>query len=115
MSTKKQRLKEEAIQSLRKLINPKEGITIVIKSVSRSGMMRKMKVYTRDLNYHLSLLVADALEWWYDNDSNAVKVGGCGMDMAFHLAYTLSHVLYTEEERKELTGNGGGTLEWKTI
>lgn len=111
--TKKEEERQEAIQKLRNWINKDTGIVIVIKSISKSGMSRKMEIYTRDLDLHLSYHVSKALDWRMKGDS--VLVSGCGMDMAFHLAYSLSHVLYSEEERKELKGNGQGCLPWKTL
>ena len=42
----------------------------------------------------MSRQVATLLDRKYKND--AVVVGGCGMDMGFHLVYTLSYVLFKE-------------------
>jgi len=41
-----------------------------------------------------SYLVARAVGWQFDRNHGGVKVEGCGMDMGFHLVYTLSRVLY---------------------
>ena len=46
----------------------------------------------RWLSYH----VANVLKWTYKDKTNAVGVGGCGMDMGFHLVYTLSSILYKD-------------------
>jgi hypothetical protein len=110
----KKQQQADSIARLREWIDPKEGIVIIIKSVSRSGMQRGMEVYTRDLDACITYHVGHALGWGFTKD-NHVKVGGCGMDMRFHLAYSLTHTLYSEEERKELTGNGSGCLPYKTL
>lgn len=62
--------KTETITRLRELL--KDGkIIINIKHVSRSGMMRHMRVYTPDL-MDISWMVAEAMEWGYCD--NGVKV-----------------------------------------
>ena len=65
--------------------------------VARSGMSRHIKVFAisgeriQNISYH----VAKFLNWRY-TDKEAVFVGGCGMDMGFHLIYTLSSKLYDD-------------------
>ena len=66
-----------------------------LRHVSSSGMMRHINVFgiagnePRWLSYH----VARALGWNLNKD-DAVEVSGAGMDMGFHLIYSLSSVLY---------------------
>ena len=45
---------------------------------------------------NLSAYVAELLDWKYKDNTRSVFVGGCGMDMGFHLVYTLSSVLYDD-------------------
>lgn len=74
----------------------------VLTHVSRSGMRRKIKVLvsTPGLGIaNISYAVARALEWKYDDRDGAVIVDGCGMDMGFHLIYSLSSVLYGHGDR----------------
>ena len=65
--------------------------------VARSGMSRHIKVFAIDGDriINVSHYVAEFLEMRY-TDKNAVFVGGCGMDMGFHLIYTLSSKLYDD-------------------
>jgi hypothetical protein len=49
---------------------------------------------------NISSIVSDVLEWRY-NDEGSVVVGGCGMDMGFHLVYCLSSVLFRGETEKD--------------
>ena len=71
-------------------------VYLVIRQVSRSGMYRHISCHSiqnnevRWLSYH----VAKVLKWAYKDKTNAVGVGGCGMDMGFHMVYTLASVLY---------------------
>ena len=71
-------------------------VWLVIRQVSRSGTYRHISVHAiknNQVNY-LSFHVANVLNWAYKNKTNAVGVGGCGMDMGFHMVYTLASVLY---------------------
>ena len=80
-----------------------EGDTVytVLRSVSSSGMSRKISLKVAkdgkilDLTYYASIL----LDWPLVevNGSRALRVGGCGMDMGFHTVYSLSRVLFRVE------------------
>lgn len=63
--------------------------------VAQSGLSRHIKVYAIDGDriINISGYVADYLGWRYTK-KEAVFVGGCGMDMGFHLIYTLASKLY---------------------
>ena len=68
--------------------------------VSSSGMTRWIKplviVNDRPLNisYHVNQAFGD--KPIDKNGTQCVRVGGCGMDMGFHLVYTLASVLYKD-------------------
>lgn len=116
MPTKKQ----EAIKTLRtQYIKPSTTLIINIVHTSASGMSRRMQVYTADKKtgrlWYLTALIADLLGYTYKTDTDTITVKGCGMDMAFWLANTITHELFNESERKHLTGNGGGCLNYQTI
>lgn len=68
--------------------------------VSSSGMTREIKVIVikdeRPVN--ISWAVAKVLDWKLGN-RDGVKVSGCGMDMGFHLVYSLSSSLFRGQER----------------
>lgn len=109
----------EALQTLSEIIKPGDTIYTVLRSVSRSGMSRTIDLYIIDTsdNYgngprprRISYLVAKACGFTYDNNRDALKVGGAGMDMGYHIVYSLGHVLYrdgfTHEEGKSY-GRGG--------
>jgi hypothetical protein len=92
--------RDEAIGKLRKICKPGTRIYTVVRHVAKSGMSR-----------HISLLVADCTDkdrpindiTWYvgralgyrrhDRDGGLI-VGGCGMDMGFHLVHSLSYALH---------------------
>ncbi len=97
---KRAREQEEAKQHLRKLLPPGSTVYTVLRHVSKSGMTRDIDVYAMKDNepVWLSGYVARRLGIGNWNDKReAVRVGGCGMDMGYHIAYELSHVLYHDD------------------
>ena len=94
--------KAEAIKTLKENIKKGDVIYTQLNYISKSGMMRHIQVRQIENNYPLdwSRLVAIALDWKEAKSRfggyNGIKVGGCGMDMGFHLVYTLSRVLYND-------------------
>ena len=103
--TKKQ-IKEQERQAMieqLKLIMP-EGSKVYtcLRSVSQSGMTRNISLivfkkdpqgdYTLHPNYTASKLLGWKLTSKFGHD--AIRVSGCGMDMGFHLVYTLGQILY---------------------
>jgi hypothetical protein len=75
----------------------------ILKSESSSGMSRTMKVVT---NHNGDML---DITWWVakldvgtlteKNGQRVIRVSGGGMDMGFHVVYTLSSVLYGSNDR----------------
>ena len=68
-------------------------VYLVVRQISRSGMYRHISCHSKDFGNY-SYHVAKVLKWAYKDKTNAVGVGGCGMDMGFHMVYTLASVLY---------------------
>lgn len=93
------REKEEAIEQLRKWMPAGSTVYTILRHVSRSGMQREISVvvFQDGQPIHPNWSVAKALGWRLNKGgmNDALIVGGCcGMDMGFHLVYTLSQVLY---------------------
>jgi len=88
----------EAIAKLRDMLRPGDMIYTTTRKVSRSGMSRDIDLYVIQDNAPrwLSWLTARAVDLPLDRKTEAVKVGGCGMDMGFHLVYTLGAVLWPD-------------------
>lgn len=82
------------IARLRETIKPGDKIYCLLRHVSRSGMVRDIAVKHAgpDGLSDITFSTAAALAWPMQN--NGVRVNGCGMDMGFHLVYTLSRVLF---------------------
>lgn len=109
---------QEAQKELKRYIKPSTVLIIQVTSVSKSGMSRKMKVYTADKKtgrlLHLTYSIADLIGYKYNND-DTITVKGCGMDMAFWLADRITHSLYNGKTPKNAKGNGGTCLDWQAI
>jgi hypothetical protein len=106
MSKKAQKMeeRENAIAYLREILKNEERprLYTILRKVSSSGMSRQISVkFAKDGEvFDLTYSVAKALEWpLVEGFNRAIKVHGAGMDMGFHLVYTLSAVLYGYEER----------------
>ena len=79
----------------------KDGrIVCSVKRVSSSGMSRviavremvKLKDVKRYTLYQFDWFIQQ-MGWSEDKQTGATKVNGCGMDMVFHLLYTVAHNL----------------------
>lgn len=128
--TKKQRQeREEAAAKLREFLSPGDTVYTVLRHVSRSGMSRRIDLYAfkpgdegrPPVKLWLSYLAAKALGWRLASRDDGIVVGGCGMDMGFHLVSSLGYTLWpngTDEPHGTRNGepdrSGGYALrqEW---
>ena len=87
---------ERVLKVLREMVKPGDTIYTVLRHVSRSGMSRSISciVHTPEGPQDMSWAVAKLLGWSFDRRNDGVKVSGCGMDMGFHLVYSLSWTLF---------------------
>ena len=87
---------------LRKLLAPGDNVYVILRSVSASGMSRAISLYVQsegDMR-NIDSLIADMLGYKLAKQTG-VTVSGCGMDMGFHLVYSLGCALWP-------TGTDGG-------
>ena len=90
----KERIKN-AREQLQQILKPGDTVYCVLCHVSRSGMQREIKFYARqgnEMRYLSGYMEALGLGRRGKREGNIV--GGCGMDMGFHLVYNLGRVLY---------------------
>lgn len=91
---------QEAIEDLRERLTPGQDIYVVQRSVSRSGMSRRVDLfYISTRTYGPDLVrftwsAARALNWPL-NDVG-LRVDGAGMDMHFHTVYSLGRKLWPD-------------------
>jgi hypothetical protein len=90
--------RDEARERLRTILQPGDTVYTTLKHVSRSGMSRLIGVHAIQDNEPcwLSYLVHTATGLSFNDKREALRADGCGMDMGFHVAYTLSRVLYPD-------------------
>lgn len=105
-----------AITRLKKLFPIGTTVTTVLTSVSRSGMTRTIKVLAYDKECQeirdVSYAVARVLDYKISDNHGGVIVKGIGMDMGFHLTYSLGHALYKGSRSKKLhNGDPGYALK----
>lgn len=105
--TAKEAARADAQAKLREWLKPGDTVYTILRSVSRSGMSRTIGVVllqpdnrggTRPLvDLHPNWLVSQAVGLRMSaKDRDGVVVGGCGMDMGFHLVYSLSASLFRD-------------------
>ena len=100
-----QQEKESARAYLLSILEKQERPTLYtsLKHVSSSGMSRDMKILTAldgqilDVTWYVGRLGVGTVK--ERNGQRVLRVGGVGMDMGFHVVYTVSAILYGYEER----------------
>ena len=94
--------KAEAFANLRKWIKPGDTVHTILDHVSRSGMSWNIRVVllkdgeAMHPNYAVSVLLGTSRA----KHGDGMVVGGCGMDMGFHIVHNLGYALFGEEAEK---------------
>jgi len=90
--------KADAITRLTVMFPKNSPVHTVVRNVSASGMTRSISVLHHEdgseIIEDVSYLVRRALGLQVDPKRGGVKVQGAGMDMSFHLVYSLAQALY---------------------
>lgn len=119
--------RDEARATLRELIDTskkrRDGSPVVytfLRHVSKSGMSRDITLKIvdkdgtlRDITYTAALALGEKPRDNYGR--RVIRVGGCGMDMGFHLVYSLSWALYSTGDLAADNANDAGYVishEW---
>lgn len=99
--TKNQEAMENLKNELREIFaEHNHQVYTELNHVSKSGMLRLIKVYVKQGNYQRDItnLIAPVIGYSLDNKGRGLRVTGCGMDMGFHVVYSLSTLLYKNED-----------------
>ncbi len=90
---------KEAFDTLRKWIKPGDTVHTILDHVSRSGMSRNIRVILlKDSEaLHPNHSVAVLLGMSRAKKGDGIVVGGCGMDMGFHIVHNLGYALFGHE------------------
>jgi hypothetical protein len=88
----------EAICDLREMLKPGDVVYTTVKHVSRSGMSRVIDVHLIINNEPrwIAYSVGRACDYPFDDKREALRVGGCGMDMGFAVVYELGRTLFPD-------------------
>lgn len=85
--------KEEAIEFLREILKPGDVVYCILRHVSKSGMTRHISFLSKDLR-GITHFVGLATGYKVSPKDGGLVVGGCGMDMGFHVVYSLGRILF---------------------
>jgi hypothetical protein len=91
--------RDAAVARLREWLRPGDTVHTILRHVSRSGMRREIGVVILGADgsdLHPNYLVAKALGERLNKRGDGVVVGGCGMDMGFHIVYSLARTLWPD-------------------
>ena len=86
--------RETARKELLEILKPGDTVYCVLRHVSRSGMQREISLMTDGMR-NIDWYVERVLDMRRGKRDGLV-VGGCGMDMGFHVVYNLGYVLFPE-------------------
>lgn len=104
-TSKTQTERDEAIAILKKLgVKPGARVYTTVNHVSKSGMSRRISVFvvTRNKSFgkteagitNITHLVGRVTGYRHTGNLDGLVVGGAGMDMGFHLVYTLGRIMF---------------------
>jgi hypothetical protein len=93
----------ESARDLRKLLKPGDCVSTILRHVSRSGMFRRISMVIArdaeviDITWDAARVMGDPVKQGgkYVQDAG-MAVGGCGMDMGFHIVHNLSSKLFPD-------------------
>jgi hypothetical protein len=104
--------RDEALNELRRLCPPGTTVYTILRSVSRSGITRCISaVVAHGGEIHdLDWLICKIGLFSLSNKHQGMILRGCGMDMGYHLVYTLSQSLYPQAD-----GEGGYVLKHRWL
>jgi hypothetical protein len=106
----------EAQDILRDILTPGQTIYTGLRSVASNGMSRHIEVLVPGVAQdgkpyirNITSLVARALGMRVSDMTDALVVGGTGMDMGFHVVYSIGSALYPEGVK--CTGSNGYSVQ----
>lgn len=113
LNKKQQREQEQrdAVAILQGWLKPGMVVNTILRKVSSSGMYRHISllINVNGETVNISWYAAKAMGDKFCDNDNSIGVGGCGMDMGFHLVYNLGRTLFPQGFilPKGMTGRNG--------
>jgi hypothetical protein len=85
-----------AVRQLLRWIKPGQGVTTVLTYRASNGMSRRLRVAiaVEGRVFNITHYVADACGFRFNDSEGSIVIGGCGMDMGFHVVYALGRALW---------------------
>lgn len=99
LSKAQQAEKEQALSKLREILRVGDTLHTILRHVSQSGMSRSISVIKVEKDgsmFNIDYLIARAGLFSFDDRHDGLKVGGAGMDMGFHIVYSLSRAVFPD-------------------
>ena len=103
--------KDESAAYLKTIIKPGDEVKTILRRCSRSGMSRRISLViavggdVQDITWHAARAMGEKVkqggQWVQDA---GLVVGGCGMDMGFHVVYNLGRCLYPDGFSTDFAG-----------
>jgi hypothetical protein len=87
---------EHAKKSLLNILKEGDTVYTILRHVSASGMSRRIDLYIFRDNKPVYLSGYYAMMQGEDPPKDGYKVGGCGMDMGYHLVHGLGYRLFND-------------------
>lgn len=112
--------REQTRKELRELLPPGTTVFSILRSVSQSGMSRRISfmIFRDNQPYHLDFSVGIALDRTRPDKGEGLKIDGGGMDMGFHVVHSLSYALHgtgSPRDTSEQTAARGDTRPGYTL
>ena len=111
---------EKELAYLRGILKPGSEVYTQVHSVAKSGMSRTMSLHVVIDGRICGITYSTAVALGENTQKDGtIRVHGCGMDMGFHIVYTLSRRLFPDgfvpaEAGKEYGRNGTPATELDT-
>lgn len=88
----------QAKADLLAFITPGQTIHCILRHVAKSGMSRRISLFIIQNGEprNITGTAAVAMDRTLNRDEFSIVVGGCGMDMGWHLVYSLSRCLFPD-------------------
>ena len=103
--------KDDSAAYLKTILKPGDEVKTILRSCSRSGMSRRISLViavggdVQDITWHAARAMGEKVKqggnWVQDG---GLVVGGCGMDMGFHVVYNLGRCLYPDGFSTDFAG-----------
>lgn len=90
--------RQQAIEYLKETVKPGDTIYVILRNVSKSGMSRLIDLYLikNSRPFRITWNAARTLQVPYDRRREALRIGGCGTDVAFEAVYNLGWALFND-------------------